>query len=204
MLEVKIKKLHKDAVTPKYETVGSAGMDLTAVSKEYDEHGNIVYGTGLAIQIPKGYYADLRPRSSISKYDLVLTNSVGTIDSDYRGELILKFKYTKPSYDLTEGVDGCRNDKHYRVSMSCSTQLDYNIGDRIAQIIILPYPKVSFVEVDELSETERGHGGFGSTDKVSELVEKLILSTTKKFVNEGGSMRYVLKGDIKAKLGELK
>ena len=165
MLEVKIKKLHKDAVIPKYETVGSAGMDLTAVSKEYDDHGNVVFGTGLAIQIPEGYYADLRPRSSVSKYDLVLTNSVGTIDSDYRGELILKFKYTKPSYDLSEDVDGLRDDKHWRVKMSRNTQLDYNIGDRIAQIIIKPYPKVSFVEVDGLSETERGNGGFGSTNK---------------------------------------
>ena len=94
MLEVKIKKLHKDAVIPKYETVGSVGMDLTATSKEYDEYGNIVFGTGISIQLPDGYYADLRPRSSISKYDLVLANSVGTIDSDYRGELILKFKPT--------------------------------------------------------------------------------------------------------------
>ena len=94
MLEVKIKKLHKDAVIPRYETVGSVGMDLTATSKEYDEYGNVVFGTGISIQLPDGYYADLRPRSSISKYDLVLANSVGTIDSDYRGELILKFKPT--------------------------------------------------------------------------------------------------------------
>ena len=77
---------------------------------------------------------------------------------------------------------------------------EYNVGDRIAQIVILPYPKVSFVEVDELSETERGNGGFGSTDKVSELVEKVILSTTEKFVSEGGSMRDVLKGDITSKV----
>ena len=146
MLEVKIKKLHKDAVIPKYETVGSVGMDLTAVSKEYDEHGNVVFGTGLAIQIPEGYYADLRPRSSISKYDLTLANSVGTIDSDYRGELILKFK---PS-------------AHYVVN---GEGVMYNVGDRIAQIVIKPYPKVSFVEVDDLSETERGTGGFGSTNK---------------------------------------
>ena len=151
MLEVKIKKLHKDAVIPKYETVGSVGMDLTAVSKEYDEHGNVVFGTGLAIQIPEGYYADLRPRSSISKYDLVLANSVGTIDADYRGELILKFKPSDYFAINREDVyaDG----------------LTYEVGDRIAQIIIKPYPKVSFVEVGELSETERGTGGFGSTNK---------------------------------------
>ena len=149
MLEVKIKKLHKDAVIPKYETVGSVGMDLTAVSKEYDEHGNVVFGTGLAIQIPEGYYADLRPRSSISKYDLVLANSVGTIDSDYRGELILKFK---PSV-------------YFGVNRGDDDGVMYDVGDRIAQLVILPYPKVSFVEVDELSDTERGTGGFGSTNK---------------------------------------
>ena len=149
MLEVKIKKLHKDAVIPKYETMGSVGMDLTAVSKEYDEHGNVVFGTGLAIQIPEGYYADLRPRSSISKYDLVLANSVGTIDADYRGELILKFK---PSV-------------YFGVNRGDDDGVMYDVGDRIAQLVILPYPKVSFVEVDELSETERGTGGFGSTNK---------------------------------------
>ena len=158
MLEVKIKKLHKDAVIPKYETAGSVGMDLTAVSKEYDIHGNVVFGTGLAIQIPEGYYADLRPRSSISKYDLTLANSVGTIDADYRGELILKFKPTlklKPHYHAVNTMEVELPHFHK----------EYNIGDRIAQIIILPYPKVSFVEVDDLSETERGTGGFGSTNK---------------------------------------
>ena len=153
MLEVKIKKLHKDAVIPKYETIGSVGMDLTAVSKGYDEHGNVVFGTGLAIQIPEGYYADLRPRSSISKYDLVLANSVGTIDSDYRGEIILKFKPTLRKSTWNNGVYETDEVK------------EYDIGDRIAQLVILPYPKVSFVEVDDLSETERGTGGFGSTNK---------------------------------------
>ena len=152
MLEVKIKKLHKDAVIPKYETVGSVGMDLTATSKEYDEYGNIVFGTGISIQLPDGYYADLRPRSSISKYDLVLANSVGTIDSDYRGELILKFKPTLRKSTWNNGVYETDEIK------------EYEIGDRIAQLVIIPYPKVSFVEVDELSETERGTGGFGSTN----------------------------------------
>ena len=151
MLEVKIKKLHKDAVIPKYETDGSVGMDLTAVSKEYDEYGNVVFGTGLAIQIPECYYADLRPRSSISKYDLVLANSVGTIDADYRGELILKFK---PSDYFAVNRDDVYGDGEI-----------YKVGDRVAQLLILPYPKVSFVEVDELTETERGTGGFGSTNK---------------------------------------
>ena len=153
MLEVKIKKLHKDAVIPKYETVGSVGMDLTATSKKYDEYGNVAFGTGISIQLPDGYYADLRPRSSISKYDLVLANSVGTIDSDYRGELILKFKPTLRKSTWNNGVYETDEVK------------EYEIGDRIAQLVILPYPKVSFVEVDELTETERGNGGFGSTNK---------------------------------------
>lgn len=152
MLEVKIKKLHKDAVIPKYETVGSVGMDLTATSKTYDDQGNIVYGTGLAIEIPLGYYADLRPRSSISKYDLVLVNSVGTIDSDYRGELMLKFKPTLRKSTWNNGVYETDEVK------------EYNVGDRIAQIVILPYPQISFLEVEELSSTDRGTGGFGSTN----------------------------------------
>lgn len=157
MLEVKIKKLHKDAVIPKYETVGSVGMDLTATSKEYDKYGNIVFGTGISIQLPDGYYADLRPRSSISKYDLVLANSVGTVDSDYTGELILKFKCSlklEPHYYAVNTMEAKLPD----------FQKEYEIGDRIAQLVILPYPKVSFVEVDELSKTDRGTGGFGSTN----------------------------------------
>ena len=152
MLDVKIKKLHRDAIIPKYETVGSVGMDLTATSKKYDEYGNVVFGTGISIQLPDGYYADLRPRSSISKYDLVLANSVGTIDSDYRGELILKFKPTLRKSTWNNGVYETDEVK------------EYEIGDRIAQLVILPYPKVSFVEVDDLSDTERGTGGFGSTN----------------------------------------
>ena len=152
MLEVKIKKLHKDAVIPKYETTGSVGMDLTATSKEYDEYGNVVFGTGIAIQIPDGYYADLRPRSSISKYDLVLANSIGTIDSDYRGELILKFKPTLRKSTWNNGVYETDEVK------------EYEIGDRIAQIVILPYPQISFLEVEELSNTDRGTCGFGSTN----------------------------------------
>lgn len=151
MLNVKIKKLHKDAVIPKYETKGAVGMDLTAVSVEYDNYGNLVVGTGLAIQLPEGYYADLRPRSSISKYDLVLANSIGTVDADYTGELILKFK---PSDYFAVNRDDVYGDGEI-----------YKVGDRVAQLLILPYPKINFIEVDELDKTERGNKGFGSTGK---------------------------------------
>ena len=151
MLNVKIQKLHKDAVIPKSETNGAVGMDLTAVSVEYDKYGNLVVGTGLAIQLPEGYYADLRPRSSISKYDLVLANSIGTVDADYTGELILKFK---PSDYFAVNRDDVYGDGEI-----------YKVGDRVAQLLILPYPKINFIEVEELDKTERGDKGFGSTGK---------------------------------------
>ena len=156
MLEVKIKKLHKDAVIPKYETAGSAGMDLTAVSKEYDEYGNICYDTGLAFEIPENYVGLIFPRSSLSKKDLSLANHVGVIDADYRGSVSFKFKPTLCYADYITVPQITDNDIVHE---------DYSIGDRIGQIIVVPYPKVSFVEVDELTETERGTGGFGSTNK---------------------------------------
>ena len=87
-----------------------------------------------------GYVGLVFPRSSIRKMDLALTNCVGVIDSGYRGEIQATFK-------KTQGLDSVK----------------YNVGERGAQIIIMPYPKVNFVEVDELSSTERGDGGFGST-----------------------------------------
>lgn len=146
-MKVKIKKLNESAVIPKYSKAGDAGMDLVATSKETDKYGNIVYGTGLAFEIPKGYVGLLFPRSSISKYDMNLTNSTGVLDSGYRGEVFFKFKC--PSR-FTNFDDTC---------------FTYNVGDRIGQIIILPYPQIEFEEVEELSETDRGTGGFGSTGK---------------------------------------
>lgn len=140
-MEVKIKKLHPDAVIPTYAKDGDAGMDLTATSISIDPQGNVVYGTGWAFEIPQGYVGLVFPRSSLSRKDLVLSNSVGVIDSGYRGEVTFKFKRTQ------------------------SPTIGYEVGDRIGQIIIMPYPKIEFVESDELSETERGTGGYGSTGK---------------------------------------
>src|SRR5690606_10497369 len=91
-MKVKIKRLHPQAVIPSYAKPGDAGMDLTATSKSYDENGNVVYGTGLAFEIPEGYVGLLFPRSSNSKTDLILSNSVGVLDSGYRGEVMFKFK----------------------------------------------------------------------------------------------------------------
>jgi dUTP pyrophosphatase len=143
-MEVKIKKLVENAVIPQYAHNTDAGLDLTAVSVDRDEYGNIVYHTGLAIEIPDGYAGFLFPRSSVSKYDLSLCNCVGVIDSAYRGEIILKFNLINIHKNIM--------DLHA-----------YVVGDRVAQLIILPYPKIKLVETNELSDSDRGEGGFGST-----------------------------------------
>lgn len=143
-LKIKIKRLNPEATVPKYSKLGDAGMDLTAVLVHHDEFGNLVCHTGVAMQIPKGYVGLLFPRSSITKKNLSMSNCVGVIDSGYRGEIIVKFKPIKSF--------GSRN---YDES--------YDIGDRVAQIIILPYPQIEFVETDELEISERGGDGFGSS-----------------------------------------
>lgn len=139
-LMVKFKRTHPDAIVPCYATKGDAGLDLTAVSVEYDVANQVyVYNTGISIEIPEGYYGQLVPRSSIKKTGMRLVNSPGTIDSSYRGNVLAVFS-------LTNKMD--------RV---------YKVGEKIAQLIILPYPNISLQEVQELSETKRGKGGFGST-----------------------------------------
>ena len=143
-VKVKVKKLNENAVIPQYATPGAACVDLVATSVKRDEYMNYVFGTGLAFEIPKGYVGRLYPRSSNSKTNLYLTNSVGNIDSDYRGEVMVKFK----SRDLE--MFGYEY---------------YKVGDRIAQLAIEEVPTVEFEEVEELSETQRGDGGYGSTGR---------------------------------------
>lgn len=143
-MEVKIKKLVNEAVIPAYAKLGDAGMDLTAISCEYDEvSDNYIYGTSLAIEIPEGYVGLIFPRSSNRRTNAYMTNHVGIIDSSYRGEIMITFKNRDRNMSLAP----------------------YYIGERIAQLIIVPYPKITFVEVNELSSTERGEGGHGSTGK---------------------------------------
>lgn len=151
-MKVKIKKTHPNAVIPRYAKEGDAGLDLTATSKYFDEYGNICYGTGLAFEIPQGYVGLIFPRSSICKEQLLLSNAVGVIDSGYRGEVSFKFK---PSMAL-DSLQYVTDRKLYGV---------YKVGDRIGQMIIMPYPSIEFEEVEELNETDRGDGGYGSTGK---------------------------------------
>lgn len=163
-MKVNVKKLDSNAVVPTYAKHGDAGMDLTATSKTYDNNGNVVYGTSLAFEIPAGYVGLLFPRSSNTKKDLILGNSVGVIDSGYRGEVIFKFKST---VNIREEFDFDNNDETFSYPEQYQNDEPnlYEIGDRIGQIIIMPYPQIEFNLVDELSTTDRGIGGFGSTDK---------------------------------------
>lgn len=151
-MKVKIKKLFKDATLPSYAKEGDAGLDLTALNIKYvyEESDNKYYsldklkyiemGTGLAIEIPPGYVGLIFPRSSITNKELALGNSVGVIDSGYRGEIKFRFKRTR-AFNTDE----------------------YKIGDKIGQLIIIPYPKIELEEVEELSDSNRGTGGYGSS-----------------------------------------
>jgi dUTP pyrophosphatase len=137
---VKVKKLVPEAVVPSYSKVGDAGMDLTITREIENTSFSVSYGFGIAMEIPKGYVGLVFPRSSVRNQDLILSNCVGVIDSGYRGEIQATFK-------KTNGLDSVK----------------YKVGERGAQIIILPYPTIYMTEVPELSNTERGTGGFGST-----------------------------------------
>lgn len=139
-MKVKFKKLDPNATVPTKATVGSAGFDLRATSR-INQSGSWVYGTGLAIEIPKGHVGLIFPRSSVFKTNLGLRNCVGVIDSDYRGEITFKF----------------RPDAKYPIV--------YNVGEAVGQIIILKTPTIEFVEAELLSDTKRGSGGYGSTGK---------------------------------------
>lgn len=145
-MEIKFKRLSDNAVLPSKAHPTDAGLDLTCtnITSEVNECGQfvLVYHIGIAVEIPVGYVGLIFQRSSVYKKSLTLTNAVGVVDSGYRGEILLKFKNT--SGDSIPAV--------------------YNIGDRIAQLIIMPYPEIEPVFVEDLSESERGENGFGSSD----------------------------------------
>lgn len=145
-MQVKFKKLDGTAQAPKRGSRTAAGYDLTAhkVSIDVLDKGTIVYTyhSGIAVEIPEGYVGYLFPRSSVFKTKLQMSNGVGVIDSDYRGEVMAKFYLV--------GTDGINA---------------YEQGERFAQLVIMPIPEVEFTEAEELSDTERGAGGYGSTGK---------------------------------------
>lgn len=143
-VNLKIKKRREDAVIPSYAHATDAGLDLVATSHEYVQDMDCdVYGTGLSMEIPEGHVGLVFPRSSNRKTESYMPNSVGVIDSGYRGEVMVTFKNRLPL-----GID-----------------IPYKEGDRIAQLIVIPIPKVVIEVVDELSESDRGEGGHGSTGR---------------------------------------
>lgn len=144
-ITVKFKKLHPDAIMPTKATKGSACFDVYTLKELWIEEGkNVLAQTGLAIEIPEGYFIEIRPRSGLARKGLILLNAPGTLDSDYRGEIKIALHFL---YDKSRST--------YHI----------NKGDRIAQIRLVKEESTEFIEVKELTETERGEGGFGSTGR---------------------------------------
>lgn len=141
---VNFKKLTQEAVTPTYSKIGDAGLDLTAISYDLNDR-YLEYGTGIAVEIPAGYVGLLFPRSSVTNKSMILKNSVGIIDSNYRGEIKLRFSKIN--------IDPAKK----------SSDQFYSIGDRVGQLVIIPIPTIVLIEKEELSETNRNTGGFGSS-----------------------------------------
>lgn len=141
-MELKVKKLHPDAVLPFYSRGGDAAMDLTAVSCTYNEEfGYWEYDTGLAFAIPEGYVGLIFPRSSLSNKNQLLTNHVGVVDSNFRGSVKFRFKCVEKS----------------------TLKAIYKVGERLGQLMIIPIPFVNIQVVDQLDNTSRGSEGFGSS-----------------------------------------
>ena len=142
-MKVKIKKLSPDAVIPAYATENSAGCDLYSIETKVLRPGaRSLFRTGIAIELPVGFEAQVRPRSGLAlKKGITVLNTPGTIDADYRGEVCVIL--------INNGIEGQVVEK----------------GERIAQMVIAPVVQAIFEEVSELDETERGAGGFGHTGK---------------------------------------
>ena len=145
MVRILIKKTSQEVITPKYKTEGSSGVDLSAFLNKkvvIKPNSSELIPTGLQVAIPEELEIQIRPRSGLAaKESMGVLNSPGTIDSDYRGELkIILFNH---------------GDKDFII----------NNGDRIAQMVLVPILKMEFEEVDNLPDTVRGQGGFGSTGK---------------------------------------
>jgi dUTP pyrophosphatase len=138
-MQLKVKRLVPEAALPTKAHSIDAGFDLVATSKTWDDQNQVlVFGTGVAVAIPVGYVGLLVPRSSVYKTGLSLANSVGVIDSGYQGEVKVVFSTSR-------------------------ARANYNIGDRVAQLVVVPLGDMNVLEVNELEVSTRNTGGFGST-----------------------------------------
>ena len=157
-MQIKFKKLVAQAVAPTQGTPGSAGFDLTVCRPvEQISPAHIRCRSGIAVEIPKGHVGLLFPRSSICKKGLLLTDAVGVIDSDYRGEISAVF-------DILHSEENRQARDFFGVLMPPRYKI-YEVGERFAQLVIVPIPEVEYIEVEELTPTERGAGGYGSTGR---------------------------------------
>lgn len=145
-MKVQFKKLNANASVPTKAHDQDAGFDLKAVSRSMDDHGNWVYGTGIAIRIPDNHVGLLFMRSSVAKKSQILTNAVGIIDAGYLGEITFKMKPIIQDVRYTQARP-------------------YEIGEKIGQIIIIPIPSIEFEEVQDLGTSERGTANYGSSGK---------------------------------------
>lgn len=141
MIPIKIKRLHPDAVIPKYANKYAACFDLTVTSIEFPGDGKAILKFGLAVEIPEGYKLVLLPRSSFTLKGWVQANSPGQIDCDYRGELQMRIEQMAPSF------------------------FPFKEGDRAAQAFVEKVLQAEFEEVEELAPSDRGVNGWGSTGK---------------------------------------
>ena len=184
-LEIFFKKMDERAVVPTYAHDGDVGMDMTAIDVEYDKEGDFyIYHTGLAFESPKHYGILMFPRSSNRKTDAYLCNHVGVADSAiYRGEILFCFKNRTSLRQIALESrmisfwnaieDGKSVEEATKKSVKAWSDAfkdpllfaPYKVGDRIGQMVVIPYPNVKLIEKEQLSETERGDGAFGSTDK---------------------------------------
>lgn len=151
----------KSIPLPAYQTEGAACCDLHIKSIEIKGHRMICH-TGLHVALPEGYEMEIRPRSNLTKTKLIIANSPGTVDADYRGEILVIF----------EAIDDTNLFPYYNNyinnAVTSESHFPYGIGDRCAQLLIRRYEEIAWQEVDaleELGETKRGHGGHGSTGK---------------------------------------
>lgn len=170
-MEVKFKKLSDKAVIPTKAHPTDAGFDMTAVEINITED-YIEYATNIAIQLPEGYVGLLFPRSSNSKKDLLLANSVGVVDACYRGDI--RFRFKRVLMPVTQDVmvapptgDPIKDAANTKRVTGIGYRQDhiYEVGDRVGQLIIMPIPAIEFVETDELDDTDRSTTGFGDSGK---------------------------------------
>lgn len=147
--------MHETSKLPALAKPTDAGFDVYATSIEHTPR-YIKYGTGIKLQIPEGYYVDVRPRSGIKDYDLVLLNSPGTIDESYTGEIFILFALRVPNYC-------CDTEEYQQVYTEDSKPKIYELGDRIAQLVIQKKEQVVFEQGKVESNSIRGDQGLGST-----------------------------------------